>query len=127
MKDRIPLYPGRVKLTAVEGQPGVYDMVRADEATEQGTPLSKATLLDDDTAALYGLTGNAATVNNALAGVGGMVKREVITTSGNWTAPAGIINNRIFVRIFGGGGGGGGALGNNSTGRLSRAGGGGGG
>lgn len=70
MKDRIPLYPGRVKLTAVDGQPGVYDMVRADEATEQGTPLSKATLLDDDTAALYGLTGDNATVNNALAGVG---------------------------------------------------------
>lgn len=67
MKDRIPLYPGRVKLTAVAGQPGVYDMVRADEATEQGTPLSKATLLDDDTAALYGLTGDAATINNALA------------------------------------------------------------
>lgn len=67
MKDRIPLYPGRVKLTAVDGQPGVYDMVRADEATEQGTPISKATLLDDDTAALYGLTGDAATVNNALA------------------------------------------------------------
>lgn len=67
MKDRIPLYPGRVKLTAVDGQPGVYDMVRADDATEQGTPLSKATLLDDDTAALFGLTGDAATVNNALA------------------------------------------------------------
>ena len=70
MKDRIPLYPGRVKLTAVDGQPGVYDMVRADEATEQGTPLSKATLLADDTASLYGLTGDAATVNKALKMLG---------------------------------------------------------
>ena len=70
MRDRIPLYPGRVKLTAVDGQPGVYDMVRADEATEQGTPLSKATLLDDDTASLYGLAGDAATVNKALKMLG---------------------------------------------------------
>nr|DAQ61776.1 MAG TPA: hypothetical protein [Caudoviricetes sp.] len=65
MKDRIPLYPGRVKLTAVDGQPGVYDMVRADEATEQGTPLSKATLLDDDTAESYGLDKDTAVPNDA--------------------------------------------------------------
>ncbi len=65
MKDRIPLYPGRVKLEAVAGQAGLYDMTRADEPTEPGTPLSKATLLADDTAALYGLTGDA-TVNDTL-------------------------------------------------------------
>lgn len=108
MKDRIPLYPGRVKLTAVDGQPGVYDMVRADEATEQGTPLSKATLLDDDTAALYGLTGDAATVNNVLAKTAPLdvLKTEMIYSSQNWVAPSNIRGNIVFVTLFGGGGGG---------------------
>lgn len=73
MKDRIPLYPGRVKLTAVDGQPGVYDMVRADEATEQGTPLSKATLLDDDTAESYGLNKDTAVPNDAFKLINGLL------------------------------------------------------
>lgn len=73
MKDRIPLYPGRVKLTAVAGQPGIYDMVRADEATEQGTPLSKATLLDDDTAESYGLNKDTAVPNDAFKLINGLL------------------------------------------------------
>lgn len=56
MIDRIPLYPGRVKMTPVSGQANTYDMVRADEPTQEGTPLNKATLLKDATAALYGKT-----------------------------------------------------------------------
>ena len=56
MKDRIPKYAGRVKLTPVADQPNVYDMVRADEPLEEGTPLNKATLLDNETAASLGLT-----------------------------------------------------------------------
>lgn len=59
MKDRVPLYPGRVKLTPVSGQENTYDMVRADEPTQEGDPLSKATFLKDDTAALFGLDANA--------------------------------------------------------------------
>lgn len=55
MKDRVPLYPGRVKLTPVAGQSDVYDMTRADQPTQQGDPLNKATLLKDATAALFGL------------------------------------------------------------------------
>lgn len=55
MKDRVPLYPGRVKLTPVSGQSNVYDMVRADQPTQAGDPLNKATLLKDATAALFGL------------------------------------------------------------------------
>ena len=67
MKDRIPTYPGRVKLTPVAGQENVYDLVRMDEPTEVGTPLDKANLLADATAALIGLTDETATVNHALA------------------------------------------------------------
>ena len=55
MLDRVPLYPGRVKLIPVAGQENTYDMTRADQATQQGTPINKATFLKDDTAALFGL------------------------------------------------------------------------
>lgn len=40
--DRIPTYPGRVKMTPVEGQENTYDMVRADVPIESGTPINKA-------------------------------------------------------------------------------------
>ena len=69
MKDRISKYPGRVRLTPVTGQQDLYDMVRADEPEEVGTPLNKSTLLTDETAAAImaahpGETVN--TVNDAL-------------------------------------------------------------
>lgn len=68
MKDRIPKYAGRVKLTPVANQPNVYDMVRADEPFEEGTPLKKATLLSDETATLLGLTGDS-NVNDAFGAI----------------------------------------------------------
>lgn len=40
--DRVPTYPGRVKLVPVSGQADTYDMVRADEPIEAGTPINKA-------------------------------------------------------------------------------------
>ena len=64
MKDRIPKYPGRVKLTPVEGQANTFDMIRADEPEQEGTPLNKKTLLTDETASLFGL-GEDATVGDA--------------------------------------------------------------
>lgn len=42
-KDRVPTYPGRVILTPVVGASNTYDLIRADEPTEDGTPLDKAT------------------------------------------------------------------------------------
>ena len=65
MKDRIPLYPGRVKMTPVSGQANIYDMERADQPTQEGTPLNKATLLSDATAAALGLAGDDPTVDEA--------------------------------------------------------------
>lgn len=53
MKERVSTYPGRVKLIPVEGQENTYDMERADIPIDEGTPLNKATLLTDKTAALY--------------------------------------------------------------------------
>ncbi len=66
MKDRIPSYPGRVKLTLVPGSENTYDMVRADVPTQEGTPLATATLLANSTAALMDLT-TEATPNDMLA------------------------------------------------------------
>lgn len=40
-KDRVPTYPGRVRMVPVSGD--LYDFVRADEPREVGTPLDKAT------------------------------------------------------------------------------------
>lgn len=66
MKDRVPLYPGRVTLTPVSGQANTYDLTRADQPTQEGTPLNKATLLKDTTAALFGKT-NAAVPDDILS------------------------------------------------------------
>ena len=44
VKDRIPTYPGRVKLSPVSGQANTYDMVRADDPIEPGTPINKVLL-----------------------------------------------------------------------------------
>jgi hypothetical protein len=53
-----------VKLTPVSGQTNVYDLTRADSPTQEGTPLSKANLLSDETATALGLD-TSATVNDA--------------------------------------------------------------
>lgn len=67
MKDRIPTKPGRVQLVPSPDDDDLFILTRADEPTETGTPLNKASLLSDATAAAFGLTGDAATVNGALA------------------------------------------------------------
>lgn len=69
MKDRVPLYPGRVTLTPVSGQANTFDLVRADQPTQVGAPLTKATFLKDATAALFGL-GTGAVPDDVLAELG---------------------------------------------------------
>ena len=44
VEDRVSTYPGRIKLVPVSGQSNVYDMSRADEPVQEGTPLNKALL-----------------------------------------------------------------------------------
>lgn len=71
MQDREPTYPGRVTLTPVYGMANTYDMERADRPLQEGTPLNKANLLSDATAAaikalLTSQTENPATPNDAL-------------------------------------------------------------
>ena len=69
MHDRVSLYPGRVKIEPVAGQAKLYDITRADQPTQVGAPLTKATFLKDATAALYGL-GTGAVPDDVLAALG---------------------------------------------------------
>ena len=81
MQDRVPLYPGRVKMTPVAGQTNTYDLTRADQPTQEGTPLNKASLLKDATAALFGKT-NAAVPDDILS----LLSKSVITqATGKYT------------------------------------------
>lgn len=65
MKNRIVEHPNRYRLKPVEGENGVYDLEpEPGGVTEVGTPINKATLLSDETAALYG---GAETPNEAAA------------------------------------------------------------
>ena len=71
MKDRLPKYPGRVKLTPVPDAENIYDMERADEPEEKGTPLNKQSLLTDEAAESIGLDPkNNPTPNDAMHELG---------------------------------------------------------
>lgn len=115
MKDRASLYPGRVKLTPVSGQENTYDMVRADEPTQEGDPLSKATFLKDTTASLFGLDLNALPddVFRVLSMQGWSLLAEYKSAgSFSWTPPDELFEEGettaiIGVYMVGGGGGGG--------------------
>ena len=110
MNDRIPLYPGRVKMTPVAGQANTYDMTRADDPTQAGTPLNKATLLKDATAALYGLGDDAVPDDVYVAIFMRSLRKKrliVFDESTTWTAPNNIADNKIKIIASGGGGAGG--------------------
>ena len=51
MQDRISNHPNRWVLTPVTGETNTYDFTRADDPTQAGTPLNKATFLPDTVAA----------------------------------------------------------------------------
>lgn len=56
MQDRVPVNPGRVLVTPENGNAPYYaTLTRADNPTQEGTPLNKASLLKDATAAKFGL------------------------------------------------------------------------
>lgn len=104
MKNRIPTYPNRVQLTQVSGD--IYDLTRADEPTEVGTPLNKETLLSDD--AVTALTGAGLTLGEdtpseafeAIAGVIGSnmqtAKIEIVEYTGTGTYGASNPTNVVF-------------------------------
>lgn len=60
MVDRVPEHPGRVRLIPVPGEDNLYDLVREDGATVEGTPLCKGTLLPDEVCNTLGLNSTTA-------------------------------------------------------------------
>ena len=93
MQDRVPLYPGRVKILPVAGQANTFDMVRADEPTQAGAPLTKATFLKDATAALFGKT-NAAVPDDIL----NLLSKSVLAqTVGGDTTLTDVLGTKLTV------------------------------
>lgn len=81
MQDRVSLYPGRVKLEPVAGQANTYDLTRADQPTQEGTPLNKANLLSDATeTAMFGAAADR-TVDEAFAGLAAQIKLIMSNTA----------------------------------------------
>lgn len=75
MKDRVSLHPNRYKLTPVNGQADTYDLSRADEPLEAGTPITKATMFDDEIANIMGLTPENGTPNEGFKKIDNRVDR----------------------------------------------------
>lgn len=75
VKDRAPLYPGRVQLSPVAGQANRYDLTREDEPTEIGTPLNRRTmqLLQADIRTHPIAPGNTVSAGDVVDVVGGEV------------------------------------------------------
>lgn len=95
MQDRIPTYPGRVKLTPVAGEENTYDMTREDEPTQVGTPLNKATLLTDSTeTAIWGDAQNR-TVNEALNQINEALNSAVTTINDTFNTEINTINSTL--------------------------------
>lgn len=70
MTDRVPAYPGRVKVTKEDGSVEFVTLERADDPTQVGTPLNKKTFLTDTTGKALGLPpADDPTVNDALLAI----------------------------------------------------------
>jgi hypothetical protein len=92
-KDRVPTHAGRVKLIPVEGQPNIFDTERADEPTEPGTPLDKATFESIVKSRLTGRFYEPTATRETVAGKSGLTVSP-IPTSG-WVYDA---DNRLIAR-----------------------------
>lgn len=70
MQNRVPTKPNRALIRPEDGGSAFYATItRADEPTQAGDPLNKATFLKDETAALFGLDPSA-TPNDVFAWLG---------------------------------------------------------
>lgn len=103
MKDRVAQYPHRYQLVPVAGQESTYDIVaKPGTVTEPGTPLNKANLLSDETANLYGLTGDDATVDGALATIplgyqSALISRGNANYTDTVAAEGGVVTKNIAI------------------------------
>ena len=101
MKDRIPTKPGRVQLVPSPDDDDLFVLTRADEPTQTGTPLNKASLLSDATAQALDLSGSDPTVNDALASV---AARYAMIRTGTAAPDASTVAKKGDIYIQDGGG-----------------------
>lgn len=66
MIDRVPTLPGRTKMTKADGSTEYVTIERADEPTQAGTPLNKATLFDSNAEARYAAATPSEAFNRAV-------------------------------------------------------------
>ena len=93
MKDRVPKYPGRYKVTYSNGSTAYVTVERADSPVSgnEGTPLNKESLLNDKACTLIGL-GADSTPNDALIALceeidaNKSVTKSVSLSSSGWSA-----------------------------------------
>lgn len=96
-KDRVPTYPGRVKLIPVEGQPNTYDMIRADAPTEEGTPIDKAAF---DSIIKSRLTGRYYPLTVTRATAASQTQTTDLLDAGIWTEDSsGLVVQRNTYKI----------------------------
>jgi hypothetical protein len=114
MQDRVPTKPNRALIRPEDGGSAFYATItRADEPTQPGDPLNKATLLKDETAALFGLDPTA-TPDNVFRWLGewGQANWKLLAeynTAGAFTFIVPDDVDELGVFILGGGSSGGAA------------------
>lgn len=87
MEDRNPTpgQEGRMLITPEDGTPAFHARVEmADNPRREGTPLNKATLLKDATAALFGLD-NTAVPDDVLAAIPALIDGRAKIVTGSYT------------------------------------------
>lgn len=95
-KDRVPTYPGRIKLSPIAGQPDTFEMERADEPITEGTPINKATF---DSITQSRLTGRyyELSVSNVESSLMTGIKTNPIPTSGWVVVSRGKATNGQYI------------------------------
>lgn len=107
MKDRVPLYPGRVILNPVSGQENTYDLTRADQPQQEGTPLNKANLLSDTTAAAIASATKIANssdpvINEMLANIAAVIGTNLkLTKTGSYVGTGTKGQNNAIQLVIG--------------------------
>lgn len=93
MIDRVPTKPGRIKLTKEDGSIEYTMMERADEPTQAGTPLNKATLFDSNAETRYAAATPSEAFNKAV-----QILKATVPASG-WSSAMtnGWYTNRVNV------------------------------
>lgn len=93
--DRVPTYPGRVKMTPVYGQANTYDMVRADDPTTVGTPIDKAVFDSITQSRLTGRYYTPTVARSAYSNRTGITANPI--PASGWSYSNGVANSGLYT------------------------------